>query len=90
VAEILPATGPKGAALAIVMDVLCGPLGSGLMGINNQYQPGNASRDKIATAPPQKTVATDRATYRRVGYWDAVSPPLRWCRDCASIRKKRC
>ena len=32
VAAILPAAGPKGSALAIVMDVLCGPLGGGTYG----------------------------------------------------------
>ena len=46
VAAILPAAGPKGSALAIVMDVLCGPLSGGLMGINKQYQPGDAPREK--------------------------------------------
>jgi LDH2 family malate/lactate/ureidoglycolate dehydrogenase len=46
VAAILPAAGPKGSALAIVMDVLCGPLSGGLMGINKHYQPGDAPREK--------------------------------------------
>ena len=46
VAAILPAAGPKGSALAIVMDVLCGPLSGGLMGINKRFQPGNAPLEK--------------------------------------------
>ncbi len=46
VAAILPAAGPKGSALAIVMDVLCGPLSGGLMGINKHYQPGDAPLEK--------------------------------------------
>lgn len=46
VAAILPAAGPKGSALAIVMDVLCGPLSGGLMGINKHYQPGDVPREK--------------------------------------------
>ena len=50
VAAILPAAGPKGSALAIVMDVLCGPLSGGLMGINKQYQPGDAPREKRVSA----------------------------------------
>ena len=50
VAAILPAAGPKGSALAIVMDVLCGPLSGGLMGINKHYQPGDAPREKRVSA----------------------------------------
>ena len=50
VATILPAAGPKGSALAIVMDVLCGPLSGGLMGINKHYQPGDAPREKRVSA----------------------------------------
>ncbi|MCZ6679683.1 MAG: Ldh family oxidoreductase [Candidatus Poribacteria bacterium] len=50
VAAILPAAGPKGSALAMVMDVLCGPLSGGLMGINKKYQPGDAPPEKLATA----------------------------------------
>ena len=50
VAAILPAEGPKGSALAIVMDVLCGPLSGGLMGINKHYQPGDAPREKRVSA----------------------------------------
>ena len=50
VAAILPAAGPKGSALAIVMDILCGPLSGGLMGINKQYQPGDAPREKRVSA----------------------------------------
>ena len=50
VAAILPAAGPKGSALAIIMDVLCGPLGGGLMGINKAYNPRNAPPEKIATS----------------------------------------
>ena len=46
VAAILPAAGPKGSALAIVMDVLCGPLSGGLMGINKRFQPGDAPLEK--------------------------------------------
>ncbi len=50
VAAILPAGGPKGSALAIVMDVLCGPLSGGLMGINKKFQPEDAPPEKVATA----------------------------------------
>lgn len=50
VVAILPAAGPKGSALAIIMDVLCGPLGGGLMGINKAYNPRNAPPEKMATA----------------------------------------
>ncbi len=50
VTAILPAAGPKGSALAIIMDVLCGPLGGGLMGINKAYNSRNAPPEKIATA----------------------------------------
>lgn len=50
VAAILPAAGPKGSALAIVMDVLCGPLSGGLMGINKHYQPGDAPPEKRTSA----------------------------------------
>ena len=50
VAAILPAAGPKGSALAIVMDILCGPLSGGLMGINKHYQPGDAPREKRVSA----------------------------------------
>ena len=46
VAAILPAAGPKGSALAMVMDVLCGPLSGGLMGINKHFQPGDAPPEK--------------------------------------------
>jgi LDH2 family malate/lactate/ureidoglycolate dehydrogenase len=34
----------------MIMDVLCGPLGGGLMGINKAYNPRNAPHEKIATA----------------------------------------
>ena len=50
VAAILPAAGPKGSALAIVMDVLCGPLSGGLMGINKRFQPGDAPPEKRVSA----------------------------------------
>jgi len=50
VAVILPAAGPKGSALAIIMDVLCGPLSGGLMGINKRYQPGDAPPEKRTSA----------------------------------------
>ena len=50
VAAILPAAGPKGSALAIVMDILCGPLSGGLMGINKHYQPGDAPSEKRTSA----------------------------------------
>ncbi len=46
VAAILPAAGPKGSALAMVMDVLCGPLSGGLMGINKHFQPGDTPPEK--------------------------------------------
>ena len=50
VAAILPAAGPKGSALAIVMDILCGPLSGGLMGINKRFQPGDAPLEKRVSA----------------------------------------
>ena len=50
VSVILPAAGPKGSALAIVMDILCGPLGGGLTGIVKQFNPGDAPAEKHATA----------------------------------------
>ena len=50
VAAILPAAGPKGSALAIVMDALCGPLSGGLMGINKHYQPEDAPPEKRTSA----------------------------------------
>ena len=50
VAAILPAAGPKGSALAIVMDILCGPLSGGLMGINKHYQPGDTPPEKRTSA----------------------------------------
>ena len=50
VAAILPAAGPKGSALAIVMDILCGPLSGGLMGINKRFQPGNTPPEKRTSA----------------------------------------
>ena len=50
VSVVLPAAGTKGSALAIVMDVLCGPLSGGLMGIAKRYDPGDAPPEKRATA----------------------------------------
>jgi LDH2 family malate/lactate/ureidoglycolate dehydrogenase len=50
VSVILPAAGPKGSGLAIVMDALCGPLGGGLMGVSKRYDPGDAPPEKRATA----------------------------------------
>jgi LDH2 family malate/lactate/ureidoglycolate dehydrogenase len=46
VTAILPAAGPKGSALAMVMDVLCGPLSGGLMGINKHFQPEDTPPEK--------------------------------------------
>lgn len=50
VSVVLPAAGTKGSALAIVMDVLCGPLSGGLTGIAKRYDPGDASPEQRATA----------------------------------------
>ncbi len=50
VSVILSAAGPKGSALAIVMDVLCGPLSGGLMGINKRFAPADEPPEKRATA----------------------------------------
>ena len=47
---ILPAAGPKGSGLAMVMDVLCGCLGGGLMAINKKFDPEDAPPEKRATA----------------------------------------
>ena len=50
VAVILPAAGPKGSALAVIMDVLCGPLSGGLTGIIKMSNPGDAPSEERGTA----------------------------------------